>query len=366
MKLEIKKSVLENILNKAVRLVGRHVTLPVLSCVLLDLDETGILTTRSTNLDIGLEVKTKTKSGTSGTLAVPGSVLLGAISSVREDNITLENQNGNLKIASLKNSAVIKCMPHEDFPSIPKIENQTPIKISAEDLLLGLRSVWYSASISSVKPELGSVYIHQVEDALVFVSTDSFRLAEKRIHIKNTSEFPAVLVPQKNVSEIIKMLEDYKGEVNLFFDKNQAGFEIGETYIVSRLIDGAFPDYKQIIPKDFISKATILKSDLALSVKASNIFSDSLNQVKLSLDKKNKSLNIEAKNNDVGEYKESIKANIEGEDLSLNFNSRYLTDCFQSIPGESITMEFGGMGKPLIIKGASEKSFMYIVMPMNR
>ncbi len=366
MKLELKKKVLEDVLSKATRLVGKHLTLPVLSCVYLNLENDGTLTIKSTNIDLGFEVNIKTKGGSSGTVAVPGTTFLNTVSSMQDENISLEVQDNNLKIKSQSNSAVIKCMPHEDFPSIPRIQSSKVVKISSEDLISGLKSVWYSASTSSIKPELASVYIYQAEDTLVFVSTDSFRLAEKRVHIKGVYDFPATLIPQKNVGELIKILENYKGEVSIYFEKNQASFQIGDIYLVSRLIDGSFPDYKQIIPKDFVAKVTLLKSDLANSIKASNVFTDSLGQVRLRVNKKDKTLEVESKNNDVGEYKEAIKANVEGEGLELNFNNRYITESFQSIPGESLSLEFGGMGKPLIIKGASDKSFLYIAMPMNR
>ena len=261
-------------------------------------------------------------------------------------------------------------MSHEDFPSIPRLnsvgEDLKTIKINSNELLVGFKSVWYSASNSSIKPELGSIFIYNGDNNLVFVSTDSFRLAEKKINTKLKIDFPQTLIPQKNVSEIIKLFEDYQGEIDIIFEKNQAAFMIDGLYVVSRLIDGSFPDYKQIIPKSFEATATVLKNDLVSSIKTSNIFSDALNQVRLRVDVKSKTLNIESKNNDVGEYKESIKSAVTGEDIELNFNSRYVIDCIQSISGDSLVLSFGGIGKPLVVSGVSDKSFLYIVMPMNR
>ncbi|MEK7642560.1 MAG: DNA polymerase III subunit beta [Patescibacteria group bacterium] len=366
MKIELKKNIVQEMLGKAVRLVGKHITLPVLSCVLFDLKKDGVLTIRSTNLDLGLETKTRTQNKEETAFAVPGNIFLNTLSSIEDQDIYLEEDNNNLKIISSKKEATIKCMPKDDFPSIPKVENKNYLEISSEDLVHGLRAVWYSASVSNIKPELSSVYIHELDNTLVFVSTDSFRLSEKSLHVKNISDFPTTLIPQKNVSEIIKILETFSGKVKLIFDKNQLAIEMGDTYIVSRLIDGSFPDYKQIIPKSFSTKITLLKSDIVSALKASNIFNDSLNQVKLSINKEKNILEIKTKNNDIGEYKETIKASIEGESLELNFNSRYIADSFQSIASDSLTLEFGGLGKPLIIKGVSDKSFMYMVMPMNR
>jgi len=230
----------------------------------------------------------------------------------------------------------------------------------------GFRSVWYSASTSNIKPELSSVYIYKGDTGLVFVSTDSFRLAEKKVNTKLPVEFLQTLIPYKNVAEIVRLFEDNKEDITIVFEKNQAAFISKDLYLVSRLIDGSFPDYKQIIPKFYSTTSTILKNDLINSIKTSNIFSDSLNQVKLKVDIEAKSLNIESKNNEVGEYKEAIKSSVVGDQIELNFNSKYLVDCMQSIPSDSLTLSFGGMGKPLAISGASDKSFLYIVMPMNR
>ena len=366
MKLECNKSKIESLIQKASRLASKHLTLPVLSCLYLDLQTDNRLIIKSTNLDIGIEIETKVKTIEKGIIAVPAHVLLSVLSSIKENDLVLETKDNNLKIITNKNSVVIKCMPSEDFPSIPKIENLKSIKINCPDLVNGFRSVWYSASNSNIKPELASVYIYKEDSSLVFVSTDSFRLAEKKINTKNALDFPQTLIPYKNVAEIIKLFEDHKDEIEIIFEKNQAAFIAKDIYVVSRLVDGSFPDYKQIIPKEYKTIATILKNDLISSIKTSNIFSDSLNQVKLRVDIKEKTLNIESKNNDIGEYKESIKANVSGDDIELNFNNKYIVDCMQSIFSDSLVLNFGGVGKPLAISGASDKSFLYIVMPMNR
>lgn len=366
MKLECAKSKIEPVIQKATRLTGKHLTLPVLSCVYLEAKPDNKLIVKSTNLDIGVEFEIKIKTLESGTAAVPAGILSGVLSSIKENDLIFETKDGNLKISAGKNSVVIKCLPNEDFPIIPKLTETKSIKINSKDLILGFRSVWYSASNSNIKPELSSVYIYNGDNTLIFVSTDSFRLAEKKVNTKTASDFPPTLIPYKNVVEIIKIFEDFNNEIEVVFEKNQAAFIAPEVYVVSRLIDGSFPDYNQIIPKNFTTTATVLKEDLINSIKTSNIFSDSFNQVKIKVDVKNKSFNLESKNNDVGESNESINTSASGENIELNFNSRFIMDCIQSIPSESLSLNFGGLGKPLLINGASDKSFLYIVMPMNR
>ncbi len=366
MKFEINKTKFELAVNKLVRLTQKQLTLPVLSCVYLLLSKEGNLILKSTNLDLGMEIEIKVKSIEPGVVAIPGSVLLNTLSNVKDEFINIELINQNIKIKSSNNSFLIKCLPYEDFPSIPILKSDTVIKLPTGEFLNGLRSVWYSASVSFVKPELSSVYVYKNDDYLYFVATDSFRLAEKKIHIKSNIDFSTILIPYKNVSEIIKIFEDYKGDIEIVFDKNQIAFKNNEIYLVSRLVNGSFPDYKQIIPKNPTTISTVLKSDLINSLKASNIFSDNLNQVKIKIDSKSNLLVLEAKNNDIGEYKDTIRAKNSGDDIELNFNSKYINDCFQSISSESINLSFAGIGKALIMQGNSDNSFMYIVMPMNR
>lgn len=365
MKFEIEKTKIETILHKASRLTGKHITLPVLSCIYFDLNKEDLII-KSTNLDLGFEFKTKTKSTDTGSFVVPASTLLNTISSIKDEKINFEVVDNNLKLTTPKNKALIKCMAKDDFPSIPEIEGSNIVKISINDLLLGFKSVWYSASNSTIKPELSSVYIYKNNNLLTFVSTDSFRLAEKNIHIKFTNDFQPILIPYKNVVEIIKILEGFDGEIDILFDKNQIAFKYKELYLVSRLIDGSFPDYKQIIPKEPTTNIVLIKSEMVNAIKSSTVFSDSLNQIKLKVDSKNKTLTIESKNSNVGEYTESIKSNIEGDSVELNFNNKYLSDCFQSIFSDSLNLKFNGVGKPLIISGANDNSFTYVLMPMNR
>lgn len=377
MKFDIQKTKIEVAITKAARIAGKHLTLPVLSCVYLEASGEDLLTIKSTNLDVGIEIELKAKVLESGTTAVPAGVLLGLISSIKEENLQFETVDNNIKITSGKNSAIIKSLPHEDFPSIPKLkikneQNQEAdskyktIKMNSKELVLGFKSVWYSASNSNIKPELGSVFIHGGENSLIFVSTDSFRLAEKKINTKIHNDFPQTLIPYKNAIEAVKLLEEYDGEIEIIFEKNQAAFVAGNIYMVSRLVDGSFPDYRQIIPKVFECEATVLKADLLNGIKVSNIFSGSLNQVKVKLNTKDKNIEIESKSSEVGEYKESIKAVISGSNLELSFNSKYIIESFQSIPDDSLSLRFGGSGKPLIISGSSDKSFVYMVMPMNK
>jgi len=301
-------------------------------------------------------------------MAVPGSVLLNTLSALYEGKtVTLAERGGNLLIKTPHGTTTIKAQPHEDFPSIPKPTGAKTFTLPAEMLTEGFRSVWYSASISSVKPELSSVYVYPYDGKTYFVATDSFRLAEKAIVSKSgVPEFDALLVPFKNIGEIIRVLEQVRGDVSVSLTQNQISFSFDETYLTSRLVDGTFPDYKQIIPKEFVTEATVLKQDLLNILKKTTVFSDNFHQVRFKLDPEKKVFTLSSKNSDVGEAIDDVPASLSGDPLEISFNYKYLLDVFQSIHTDSVTLSFSGKSRPLVIRGVAEPSFLYLVMPMNK
>ncbi|PCI27814.1 DNA polymerase III subunit beta [Candidatus Wolfebacteria bacterium] len=366
MKIECTKTKLEIALTKAERVVGKHTTLPVLECVYLEA-KGSTLTIRATNLDIGIEIEIPVKVSIEGVVAVPGNVLARAISGdIGGDTVVLDVESGNLVVASGKSSTVIKSLPHDDFPTIPHVSGDSVFTIPNTALIKGMKNVWYSASISAVKPELGSVYLYSKGSDIVFVATDSFRLGEKIVQTELKTDIEGLLIPSKNIPEIIRSLEDGEGDVLISVSTNQISFTYNNVYITSRLIDGSFPDYKQIIPKKYTTTVIVLKQDLIATLKKATIFSGKFHQVTFVVSPQQKTVIIKSQNPDVGENTDEITATIEGEEIDINFNYKYIIDCMQSIESDSVSLELAGPGKPMVIKGIGDRSFFYLVMPMNR
>ncbi|MEK7163239.1 MAG: DNA polymerase III subunit beta [Patescibacteria group bacterium] len=366
MKIECIKEKLIEAVNKANRLTGKNLSMPVLSCVNLCADK-NFLTIRSTNLDCGIEIKIPAKIEAPGEVAIHGVVLTALLSGLpKEKNIVLESKDGNILVKTSSNNTLIKTYSSDDFPSIPKLNTHKTVEMSPKSLIKGLKSVVYSASLSMVKPELASVYIWKDSEDLIFVSTDSFRLAEKKIKIKESIDFPSVIIPAKNVVDIIHTLENISDDVKILFDRNQIAFETKDIYLMSRVIDATFPDYKQIVPKVFVTEVIVLKQDIVDSFKTSQVFSDKFNQINIKALPSKKLFVISTKNSDVGEYTNSLDSSVTGQDVDINFNHRYIADCFQSIDSDSISISISGANKPLVMRGVSDKSFSYLVMPMNR
>ncbi|MEK9181678.1 MAG: DNA polymerase III subunit beta [Patescibacteria group bacterium] len=365
MKLECKVEDIKNKISQIERITGKNLTLPILNSILL-IASGKYLKMRATNLSLGIEIEIPAKIEKEGMLAISGSVLNNIFSNIfQNENIHLEDINGNLLIETKKSKIKLKAQISDDFPTIPKVVG-TIFEIGAKKLIEGIKSVYYSSSVSDIKPEISSVFIYTNEDNLVFVSTDSFRLAEKKIKIKGIPEITGLLLPFKNVSEIVKVFGEVGGDIKVCFNKNQISFSSEGVYLTSRVIDGIFPDYRQIIPKNSETTATVLKQDLLNALKLSNIFSDKFNQVILKIAPKEKVFELSSANNDIGENKTFLDAALTGEEVELGFNYKYFLDCFQSISTDSLVVKLSGVASPIVVSPVSDSSFTYLIMPMNR
>ncbi len=218
-----------------------------------------------------------------------------------------------------------------------------------------------------IRPELGSVYISIKSGSITTVATDSFRLAEKKIPAAAGKIDAEILLPIKHTSELVYILEHTDvDEINLSIDDSQMVMESPGMFYMSRVVDSAFPNYREIIPKTFNTEATILKSDFTEMLRKARVFSGTDQHIGLHVYPQKKIFSATARSSDVGEMSDSIDAALSGEDMDINFHIGYLSDCLSSIDSESITLQFSSIGRPLIIHGVSDSSFMYLVMPLNR
>lgn len=365
MKLECSVEKIKNAISLTERITGGNLTLPVLNSILF-IASGKTLKLRSTNLSLGIEVEIPAKIEKEGIVAIPGVAISNTFSNVfGSDVVVLEEENGNLTVKTKKSKMRFKGTPHEDFPTIPLVDGDS-FEIESKKLIEGIKSVYYSASLTDIKPEISSVYIYKHENNLVFVSTDSFRLAEKKIKIKKDFELPGILIPYKNISEILRVFSEVGDNIIVNFNKNQISFSVLNIYLTSRVVNGVFPDYRQIIPKSFTTEAVLLKQDLLNALKLSNTFSDKFNQLNLKISTKDKFLELDSENANIGENKTQIDAALSGEDMELSFNYKYFLDCFPSLTTDSVSIRLNDSGKPIVIEPVSDNSFTYLIMPMNK
>lgn len=366
MKVTCVREKIKEVVSQAERIVGKNVSLPILSSILLKTDINKLIV-RATNLDVGVEFHVPAKIIKEGEVAIPASIAGGIFSSIFfGKNVDLELVNDNLVVSTDKNTTLIKSFKSDDFPTIPKIKDGNTFSTSIKNITTGVKSVWYAAAISDIKPEISSVYIYKDKEDIIFVSTDSFRLAEKKIKDKNISEFKGVIVPVKNIHEIIRILETFSGECEVSINDNQISFSTEDMFITSRIINGVYPDYKQILPTKFTSHATVLKEDVVNALKLTNVFTDKFNKINIKADAGRNSFEISSQDNNIGENMAVVDATIDGDSFDINFNYKYIFDGLQAINQDSVTIKYDNKHEVMIMQGVSDPTFIYLVKPMNK
>lgn len=348
------------------KISNKNISLPVLNSVLISSYKKE-LKLYATNLEIGLELKIPAKIEEEGKIVIPSKLIYGFLSNISSnENILLEEKNNNLVISTSNSSTIIKSYPIEDFPLISFIKDSKEFfNLPVKDFISGLNSVSYAASLSEIKPEIASVFIHSSKNTpLSFVATDSFRLARKT-HPYNFPNPSSLLIPIRNVIEIIRIFENQEGDVKIFSHKNQIFLFTERIKFFSRLIEGNFPDYEEIIPKNFPTSVTLDRNLFSNNLKITGIFSGKLNEVKMEIIPEKKEVKIQTNNGDLGEYTAFLPAEIKGEKIKINFNHKYLNDCLRFIPSDKVVLKFSGENKPVFITDSKDNSFYYLVMPMK-
>lgn len=356
--------------SEAVHIVARFAerksgTLPALSSILIIAGDEGIKM-RATNLETGIDLKIDGEVKSNGVVAIPAVLLQQIAGSLsNEGKIILEHVGDIITLTSGTGKSSIKTVPYDDFPSIPFPENPKNRIVLPGILLRNVfTSVASCASSSTVRPELASLYLSIEGSILTAVATDSFRLAEKKVPLSNKGTQGKFLIPAKNALEIAQALPD--DDIIVSFDEHQCAFVGNIGMLVSRLTNATYPDYRQIIPKESVVEATILRKDFETALKRTTIFSDSFQKIRISFDPKKKSFSLFARNADIGESSETLSAQVSGSSLDLSFNHRYLSAILSLTNAESLSLSAAGIGRPLIIKGINDTSLLYLVSPMNQ
>ena len=356
---------LKNAVTLADRMTGKQLTLPVLHAILITTGSKSIMI-RSTNLAVGVEIEVPAQVHQQGTVVVKGDIVASVCNNLASNSeVTLSLENDNLTITSLKTTTVIKSLLPEEFPALPLVEGEM-FEISTATLLDGIRSVYFAAAVTEIKPEIASIYLYSEENTLFLVATDSFRLAEKKLIIKGIPEISKILIPYKNIADLLRVLDVCGDKVRISYTRTQISVRSSTIYFTSRLIDGGFPPYQLIIPKEEITKVVVMKQDLMNTLRLSTVFADKFFQVVFSVKPSEKQISISSKNTDVGSSVSIVDSVIQGEEIEVVCNLKYFLDVFQALSGDSISLSFTSPNKPIVVRSVSDTNFLYLLMPTNR
>ena len=369
MKFSINQQDLQKSLSYCQGVIEKRSTLPILSNVLLEVGN-GKLTITATDLDIifihqisNIEILEEGKTTTSSSIMYD---IVRKFSSGKKINFSNPSEN-KLQLESEKSVFNLNCINASEFPLTDENFNQNEFVIKSKELLKLLNKCKFSVSNDETRHYLTGIFFHQtqIEDKiyLTAAATDSHRMSISKIRLQNKIEFEPVILPKKTIFQLCSILEDYDGDVKISNIKSKIKFDINDSILISKLIDGKFPNYVQVIPKENQKKLEIdLKLFLNSVDRVASVSLDKKDGVKFSLSKD--LLNLSVNNTNSGDGKESLNVKFDHE-LNISFNSRYLIDVASQLDGEKIEIYFKETGLPALIKDPSDFDSIYVVMPMK-
>ena len=369
MKFNVNQQDLQKSLNYCQGVIEKRSTLPILSNVLLEVTSSK-LTITATDLDLifihqiqNVEIIEEGKTTTSSSIMYD---IVRKFSAGKKINFSYIAEN-KLHLESEKSVFNLNCINAAEFPLTDENFNQNEFSIKSKQLLKLLNKCKFSVSNDETRHYLSGVFFHQnqIEDKifLTAAATDSHRMSISKVRLNEKIDFEPVILPKKTIFQLCSLLEDYEGEVKVSNIKSKIKFELNDSILISKLIDGKFPNYVQVIPKENQKK---LEVDLKL-------FLDSVDRVaSVSLDKKDgvkfnltkDVLNLSVNNTNSGDGKESLSVNFD-HDLDISFNSRYLIDVASQLDGDKIEIYFKDTGSPALIKDPGDFDSIFVIMPMK-
>ncbi len=374
MKIEILKENLKQGLNCVERITRKVLSLPILNNVLLSC-EGNFLRLDVTNLEMSISWWVLAKIEEKGKITVPASFFANLLGFLKEKNITLESSDSkNLVLKTKDRKIQIQAMSPNDFPIIPDIKKEKVNKILAKDLQKAITQVVEIPALSQIKPEISGLYIFSEKNKLKIVGTDSFRLAEKTITLDKKPEGEiSFILPQETSKELINILnQDPEGIVEMMLFQNQILFEISyrefsnpRVRILSRLIDGEFPRYQEIIPKSFKTQIILEKDEFQNHLKEAGLFSGRASEVKLKTFSKKNKLRIYSQSAEIGENESFISVKTKGEDTEVAFNYKFLLSGLQDIESSQVALELSGGDGPGVLRPIGDESYLYVLMPIK-
>ena len=353
--------------------VPNRTTLPVLSNILLEASEDRI-EMRATDLDLAITTTARASVKDAGTLTVPAKKLFELVRKLPKEELKIEAKDLTLNVGSKSGRYKFLCIRPEEFPALPKVEADAELTLEPDLLERLIRKTIYSVSTDETRPALNGALFQVRDGELRVVATDGHRLSKATCKPTGGIATPPkgdVIVPLKALNQVLRLLAQASGTVKVGISKNHARFVLGDTTLTTKLIEGPFPNYEQVLPKQNNKHLRVKREDLAQALERVSVFSDSLTrQVKLSL--RPNRLTLVVQTPDQGDATEELEAQYGSDDLDIGYNAAYLLDILRTIDSEEVDVRLNtpvtaGLVAPAPTdKGTSAKEdLLCLVMPLR-
>ena len=356
-------------------IAGKNINLPILNNIMIKTED-GNIKMLATNLEIGIVTMVRGKIEKEGAYTVDAKIISECINLLPNKKVGLELKDGVLAVDSDNYKVKIRGQSAEEFPLIPEVDKKNYYSAPIEEFKKAVTQVMFAVSLSESRLELSGVMFNFNGAGLTLAATDSYRLAEKNIKIKtNNSEEKKIIVPAKTLQELIRILSGLQASalaaedqgIKFYLSENQILFTCGSTELVSRLIEGQYPDYQQIIPTTSKTKAISQRAELIRAVKLASLFSKTgINDINLDFPKGKNQVVVSSVSGQTGENVTSLEAKVSGEDNGIVVNYRYLLDGLNNIDSELVRLEIVDGNTPCLLKSDKETDYLYIIMPIKQ
>ena len=355
------------------KIVATRSTLPIIGNILFELSKSG-LKLSANNLEMGIELNVKANVAKEGSFLLPAKTLSGIVSKLPDTSVNFKvAENKTVKISYENSHFNLHSLPADEFPALPKIKEGKTITVDARSFASMIKHTIFSVSNSEDKYVLTGILIEFGKSGISgdtsnmrLVATDGYRLAKRGEKVAGAAEGISIIVPARAMSELLKILDSKNCDnVKITVSNDQVSFNCGEVYLVSRVIQGKFPDYKQVVPKKSTTLVKVSRKELlSAAERAAVIASGSANVTMFEV--KNGKLHLSAHTPDVGSFDEGLAAEIDGtEKVRVSFNVRLISDVLEALTAEYVIVEFSEGLSPGVIKPADQTDYLYIVMPIR-
>jgi len=347
------------------RVASTKTQLPILSNILLRTDGNRLLIA-ATNLEIATTQYIGAKIVKPGAITVPARLISEFVSSLPKETIELKVVNNNIHLKSGNYKSIINGVIADDFPELPTINEESSVSysINVEDFKQAVSQTIITASSDATRPVLTGVYWHSHEGQLYLAATDGYRLSERRL-VETTSDVSAI-IPVQTLQEVLRVIVDDVDTIDILFDETQVRFRINEAEIISRLVDGNFPDYRQLIPKQSDISATVAKQEFVRVTKIAGLFArESGGSVVVTVDSDAKTVSLHSIASEMGENTSELTATVTGSG-QVTLNSRYLSEALSVLDADTIEFSFSGKLSPCILQSTKkDTNYYHVIMPLK-
>ncbi|MGH2455070.1 MAG: DNA polymerase III subunit beta [Candidatus Limnocylindria bacterium] len=352
------------------RAVSSRATLPVLANVLLKTEESGLKLT-ATNLEIGINCWVPGKVEAEGEITVPAKLLTDLVASLPNQRIdlVLSAKDRTLKVTCGGSRSSIKGIDADEFPVVAAIGDAPATSVDARALREALGEVVFAAASDESRPILTGVLTRLAGDAMTLAAADNYRIAVRHLTTaRPVSPEMTIVVPARSYAELMRILPDAEAAIDITVtpNKSQVLFHVEGIDLVSRLIEGQFPNYEPVIPTSHSSRAVIDREAFLAGARRASIFArDSANIIKIEIGADGEGVAITAHAADVGDNADQLEAAVEGQATAIAFNARYLVDVLSNLGADEAALELSGPLAPGVIRGVGKEDYVHVIMPVR-